>query len=85
MTQLEYDVTEYVVLNREEIRNLLAKELSYLHTYSSLFSQSPDIYHDYYKKVFLSKLTEHMITSFNSNYEDISQIIDIDFANRYVL
>lgn len=82
MSQLSYDIAEFVVNNRDEIIHYLNEETDHLKYAERLFDSSPEIYDEMLANFRKSKLTHYLLNHFNENVESISAIVDDQFINK---
>jgi len=85
MTQLEYDITSFILKNKEGIKKFLDLEaLNYIFAFE-IFKDFPQIFEESDLNLKVNLLIYYLIPIFNSNYEQISEIITGDFYIKYLL
>lgn len=79
MNQTEYDLTEFVLINKSEILSHLQKELEPFSHAERLFQNSPLILRDFYTTHKLRILREYLYNNYSIDSEELLLIIDAKF------
>jgi len=78
MSQLEFDITCFVLNNKED----LLKDLSIPPL--AIFKDDKSLQRQYQLDSIQQKLTHYIIPIFNSNYEEVSSIITVAFISAFL-
>lgn len=78
--QLEYDITEYVLNNRQEINEWLISETSHLDYCERIFDSIPEMYDELLLKARRDKLKEFLVGKFEANAEDLASVVTDNFV-----
>lgn len=79
MSQLKYDITEFVLNNRDEILHFLNEEMDHLKFAERLFDSCPELYDELIQGYRKRELTHFLADHFNEPFDSISLIIDDEF------
>ncbi len=79
--QLQYDIAEFVINNKDEILHYINQETSHLSYCEVIFSSYPEMYSDLLEKARRDKLRELVGQHFPATPETLSLIIDQSFVN----
>ena len=79
-TQLEIDIAEFVINNRDEILHTINHNTGHLSASELLFQDFPQMYDDLVAKARLETLKEIVLQHFNTNNEILSLIITNNFV-----
>lgn len=79
MSQLKYDIAEFMVNNRDEIITHLQDEMSHLSFIERIFDNAPEVYDELHNNHRKSKLTHYLANHFPNSFEEISLILDDEF------
>lgn len=75
MTQQTYDVVKFLVENKKELLVLAEDNVKDIKKFQSLFDTNPKIYEEFYMEALQRWLIFHLIPIFNSDFEQLSDII----------
>jgi hypothetical protein len=80
MSQLKYDIAEFIINNRDEIKDHITDQLSMHYDYSSLFQEYPEMYEEILKERFRNLLLSFLVSELNLDYESLILILDDEFV-----
>lgn len=80
MSQLKYDVAEFIINNRDEIKDHITDQLSMYHDHSSLFQEYPEMYEEILKETVTKILLSFLISELNYDFESLILIVDEEFV-----
>lgn len=78
--QLQIDIAEFVIGNRDEIVHYLNEESDHLKYAERLFQSFPDMYDDMVDNFRLSKLRHYVSKHFQEPMDSICLIVDPEFV-----
>jgi hypothetical protein len=79
MSQLKYDLAEFVISNRDEIVHYLNEETDHLKYAERLFEKFPEVYDELLNKHRMSKLCHYLAKHFHEPMDNICLIVDPEF------
>lgn len=82
MSQVNYDLIEFIVLNRDELKTLLTKEVEHLMICSHVFVGNRDIFNELLLNKKINVLRQYIKEHFpETDYENIYLTINKDCVN----
>ena len=84
MSQIQYDITEFVIKNKDEIKNYLDNETSHVLFLEASFKEAPEMFEEIYQTHKARLLRYYLSNYFPDDYEQISLIIDKNFVKIYL-
>lgn len=80
MSQLKFDLAEFVITNRDEIVHFLNEEMEHLKHAERLFDNYPEMYDELIQNWRRSKLAHYLASHYKEPFDNIYLIVDSDFV-----
>lgn len=81
MNQFEYDIAEWIVNNREEIKDFLNASCEQFNSNRILYKEAPWVFEEFLQDYKRSKLIHYVAEHFPNQFDNIYLLITPDFVN----